>query len=481
MDMTEINGRVSLMESAPPILRRENTPTILEPLIFSSIRGLKMYSQDKDLIEKTAGRIVDLAGQGKVKAWGVTAKEVLNQALEIPKIIPSGDNKFFVDTNKLGGELRDFVIDQKLGKKWQQGKYDFSSPSSQISRKASEWMGAISQMDGSLWEMGIIIERDGGIQAISLSYPWDGSGRTFYERLTPPSVFVGREKELDMFSQYFFGKTHKELQLESAFSADDLKVWWNQAKLSSKIIKGSWNETQMQIRPLFEDRILSILKSKIPNKEFHEAVQNATNIYGYYVTARKSEFPGATDLTLHIDENNWIGESKPEDVNQNEHIEGSYEYMKKNEPAKEKMWVSGSDTLYNHKEYNDPNQDYAVHIGLVRNKSGKSTVDSTVEIVHHLKLNDQHKGTKYYYINNPEFGDGVTFSEIVGREDVKLLTRKDYQKVLDLFLAARKRGEVDSTTYWVQKKRTGLTTETTEILNNIEKILRDKLENSPPN
>lgn len=299
---------VKLVEAAPGTLARRGSPALANPELFHKINDFDFYTRLSEDAKRLSERIKVASRNERITASNVSAQEMLTTALETPKNIHLTYGEWFLNTIS---NLSSFIAIQRFGRRsWEKRRIIGRDPASMFYRRTEKWRKGTRKTatsGGNLWEFGIIVENKGGnFRIFSISVPWDGTMIPWYEHLTPKRIFVGRERELDIISQTLTGKSMEEARVEAAFNSNDTRVWWGQANRANTILRGRFEEVEMRTRPQFYDRVIDQIKAQTSPKQLYDSIASAKSISGYYVTARKSNFPGAVDLELHLDSQNWL-------------------------------------------------------------------------------------------------------------------------------------------------------------------------------
>lgn len=473
----EERKETSLVDAAPLTLRRTSDPVVTMPKRYDDVSTFD-YWQDADRgTEDFLDKFKTGLTNGEVVSWNLPARRLLELGLSIPKDVKDTEGYWFTDTVR---DLRYFIMEQRFGRKGARQPLFSDDAHTSFELKSEKWQKETwsAASYANLWEMGVLIEGENGdLRTLSISTPWDETYVSWFKRLTPKKIFIGRERELNMFNVMLTGKSVERNNIEAAFNATDTQVWWGQAMTSNldNIVRGRYEEIRRKIGIPFSKRVLDDLKASLPTKEVHELIRNAKRISGYYVKAYKGKLPteGSVEVKFYVDTNNWVAPivitEKPTPSR------GTFEYLEANKPPSERMWIHGAGSLYNTEDSKEHGS-FSVFIVLEKNGSGEDRVNS-IQISRRVKLRDGLERDFIYYIGHGEFGDGVYRGKhlLPRQEEIESLSVKDWELVVATFNLALERVVVDSTTYWNREETTGITKENDLILQEAAAMLEEKI------
>lgn len=448
----------TLLEAAPKQLIRTGNPLVTE-LFTLPVLGLDRWRK----IDPETGKLVEqLSSSGpNLILSHVTAKCVLQTALEVPKSVYDTDGKWY---HYAPNELVEFIKINREGRKHKPG-YEQES----LAKQSSKWSSEIGKRH-NIWEFGVIIQTPTDIKVLSISTPWDRTNFGWYERLTPKEIFVGRQKELSMLKSFIEDATGEKFpsDAERAFRATDEEIWWGEAGNLNKILTGHYQSINGRIGIPFGKRVVKILEKQGGTKQIHEQIVNATRISGYFISMFRDRDTGEMSPEFYIDTQNWLQTSDNKagkTLVEPEKLDDKYKWIESNGYLRNSDW--------SFRRGDEPNGTFSVLIFLPDKNGG----EVGIEIKKYLKLNSKVSRAFIYRVNHSLYGDTSQKDgwEIANEKALKPLTKEDWKIIEKTFEEAIARAQVDDQTYRYTKRNTGLTQQTQDRLDSARAMLQEKM------
>jgi hypothetical protein len=427
-------------------------------------------------VQEVAQQVADK----KIMNWSLSAHDLLETGLKIPKNVSDHYGSWYLDSFR---ELTDWVEILRFGR-FVKTTANLDHPTySSFHYRSSDWQKHVMSLAESakLWEAGILIQTQRGeLAALSYSIPWDGTRKPWHKRLTPEQLFIGRQAELEAFSQMISGKSIMENNVARAFNASSLDMWWNEAIQSNTILRGTYANIKRRIGASYSERLLFELQRRVPRQKIYELIQSAQRISGYAITADQAEARDGINPVLRIDEINWLYQNKKSQTAENGSSYDVWESRDKDEPPSSAMWKRSSDFIYND-DRGKENGDFGVYITfeqmypIDKGSSGDPIYGvKQIQLIRQVRLNSQTARRYGYFIHNFDKPDLVSRKTSVLVEGDPL-SQEDWMQVYKLFQASLERGVVDSATFYNKGESVGLTDTTRQILSAAQELIQRKM------
>lgn len=246
-----------------------------------------------------------LGVEGRVRHVGLTAREVLNLAVETPRSAHDVEGQW---AKAWPRALVSMLAVQRWGRRWSFGQEGMG-----FEQRARGWEQTVrdNMSRGRLWEAGLLLDgRDGQVMTVGVSVPFSAEAKAWLWWLTAPRRWVVR-REVGEILESVDGRTMGQRRVGRMLETTDDEAWWGmlgEGYRRKNLVRGSRRDVELRTRPTFGERVVEELRGKVDAKGLHEAVVEACGIYGYMVTA-EGGWPRAVDLQAEIGKENLVAEA----------------------------------------------------------------------------------------------------------------------------------------------------------------------------
>lgn len=306
-----------LVSKAPDFLRRTDIAVVVRPYGSYSLGSNRFSGRIPEGSIEVLSKLASSIQRGQTEVASVTAREVLEIALNTAKPHWDYDGWWFLDfpQNFCGFVSGRLFNEDGTSIYYHQGKADF------LKDKAREWREGLlhAMSDNSLFEAGLIFQYGREKAAVlSVAFPHDGTTYPWYKRLSPRELLVGSlREEVERLRFDLTGETLEEGRLKKLrgqiFNPDSTEPWWGEAVRINQIATGRVEEVRKVTRPTFSEAVTVIMAERVRGINIRDmATFDDASVNGYWVRASSFVSPKIVNLTLIVDDNNWVDNRRAE-------------------------------------------------------------------------------------------------------------------------------------------------------------------------